>query len=166
MRSRIDSENFFFNEKNCLGIHSPSKCLAWVKKCCHIWLDQNFDPSLLTNKLWLVFKGMKPHGHIGWATSMPFVSINSTNSRTNPWNFLEKILRIFSSFLCFIPIETSQSILVSKDWSKFWSSQMWQHFLTHAKHFVGECILLWLNSPSRSCEIRKEKYFRGKKEKD
>ena len=30
------------------NIHSPSKCLAWVKKCCHIWLDQNFEPSLLT----------------------------------------------------------------------------------------------------------------------
>ena len=27
--------------------YSPSKCLAWVKKCCHVWLDQNFDPSLL-----------------------------------------------------------------------------------------------------------------------
>ena len=40
-------------------IHSPSKCLAWVKKWCHAWLDQNFDPSLLTNKLWLVFVGMK-----------------------------------------------------------------------------------------------------------
>ena len=29
----------------------------------------------------------EPHGHIGWATSMPFASINSTNPRTNPWNF-------------------------------------------------------------------------------
>ena len=36
-------------------IHSPSKCLARVKKCHHIWLDQNFDPFLLTNKLWHVF---------------------------------------------------------------------------------------------------------------
>ena len=42
-----------------LLLHSPSKCLAWVKKCCHVWLDQNFDPSLLTNKLWLVFIGKK-----------------------------------------------------------------------------------------------------------
>ena len=25
--------------------------------------------------------------HIGWATSMPFTSINSTNPRANPWNF-------------------------------------------------------------------------------
>ena len=31
-------------------IHSPSKCLAWVKKCRrHVWLDQNFDPTFLTN---------------------------------------------------------------------------------------------------------------------
>ena len=36
----------------------------------------------------------QPHSHIGWATSMPFSSINSTNPRTNPWNFHEKILRI------------------------------------------------------------------------
>ena len=33
------------------------------------------------------------HNHIGWATSMPFASINPTNSRTNPWNFHKKILR-------------------------------------------------------------------------
>ena len=32
-------------------LHSGAKCLVWVKKCCHVWLDQNFDPSLLTNKL-------------------------------------------------------------------------------------------------------------------
>ena len=42
-----------------LHLHSLSKCLVWVKKCCHVWLDQNFDPSLLTNKLWLIFMGMK-----------------------------------------------------------------------------------------------------------
>ena len=44
---------------NLLQLHSPSKCLAWVKKCCHVWLDQNFDPLLLTNKLWLIFMGKK-----------------------------------------------------------------------------------------------------------
>ena len=32
----------------------------------------------------------QPHDHIGWATSMPFASINSTNPRTNPWNFHKK----------------------------------------------------------------------------
>ena len=93
---------------------------------------------------------------------MRFASINPTNPRTNPWNFHKKILRIgdfekctfFESailnfffqkkiFFCFFPMKISQSLLVSKDGSKFWSSQMWRHFLTHAKHFDGEC-----NSPS------------------
>ena len=36
----------------------------------------------------------QPHNHIGYATPMPFASINPTNKRTNPWNFCEKILRI------------------------------------------------------------------------
>ena len=31
------------------AVHSPSKCLAWVKNCHQVWLNQNFDPSLLTN---------------------------------------------------------------------------------------------------------------------
>ena len=42
-------------------------------------------------------------------------------------------------FFCFFLIKTSQSLLVSKDGSKFWSSQMWQHFLTQTKHFDREC---------------------------
>jgi hypothetical protein len=33
----------------------PSKCLAWIEKCHHFLVDQNFDPSLLTNKFWHVF---------------------------------------------------------------------------------------------------------------
>ena len=37
-------------------------------------------------------------------------------------------------------MKTSQSLSASKDRSKFWSSQTWRHFLTHAKHFEGECI--------------------------
>ena len=31
--------------------------------------------------------------------------------------------------ICFFPIKTCQSLLVSKDGSKFWSSQSWQHIL-------------------------------------
>ena len=42
-------------------------------------------------------------------------------------------------FFCFFPIKTCQSLLVSKDRSKFWSSQMRQHFLTQTKHFDREC---------------------------
>ena len=40
-------------------LHSPSKCFVWVKKCCHVCLGQNFVPSLLTSKLWLVFMRKK-----------------------------------------------------------------------------------------------------------
>ena len=47
--------------------------------------------------------------------------------------------RPFWIFFCFFPMKISQSLLVSKDGSKFWSSQMWQHFLTHTKHSWGEC---------------------------
>ena len=36
----------------------------------------------------------QPHGHIHWATSMPFASFNATNPRTNLRNFREKFLRI------------------------------------------------------------------------
>ena len=36
----------------------------------------------------------QPHGHIDWAKSMPFASINSTNPRTHPAQFGKKILRI------------------------------------------------------------------------
>ena len=58
--------------------------------------------------------------------------------------FFESAILIFFSkkniFFCFFPMKISQSLLVSKDGSKFWSSQMWRHFLTHAKHFEGECM--------------------------
>ena len=43
-------------------------------------------------------------------------------------------------FFCFFPLKISQSLLVSKDGSKFWSSQTWQHFLTKTKHFTPECV--------------------------
>ena len=98
----------------------------------------------------------QPHGHIGWATPMPFAWINPTNQRTNPWNFHEKILRIgdfeklsffestiLNSFFqkkCFILMKTSQRLLVSKNGS----SQTWQHFLTETKHFAPEFIVIWL----------------------
>ena len=36
----------------------------------------------------------QPEDHIGWGTLLPYPSINSTNPRTNPWHFREKILRI------------------------------------------------------------------------
>ena len=79
--------------------------------------------------------------HIGWATSMPFASINSTNPRTNSWNFWKKILRIggfeklsfFESaivnfdfqkkkiFFCFIPMKISHKLCVRMDGTQFLS---------------------------------------------
>ena len=69
--------------------------------------------------------------YVGWATSMPFASINSTNPRTNPWNFHKKILRIgdfeklsfFESailiFFCFIPMKISHKLCVRMDGTQF-----------------------------------------------
>ena len=74
----------------------------------------------------------QPHGHIHWATSMPFASINPTNPRTNLWNFREIFLRIgdfeklsfFESailnFFCFIPMKISPNLYGRMDGSKFW----------------------------------------------
>ena len=36
--------------------------------------------------------------------------------------------------------ENKLKFLVSKDGSKFWSSQTWRHFLTQTKYFEGECM--------------------------
>ena len=78
----------------------------------------------------------QPHGHIHWATSMPFASFNPTNPRTNLRNFREKILRIgdFEKWAFFEsaildhffkkkklnPMKSSQRFLGSKGGSKFW----------------------------------------------
>ena len=82
----------------------------------------------------------QPHGHIRWATSMPFASFNPTNPRTNLRNFRKKILRIgdfekwafFESailnfffwkkkiFFCFIPMKISPNLYGRMDGSKFW----------------------------------------------
>ena len=102
--------------------------------------------------VFLVFLGcfgayaILPHNHIGWARSMPFVSINSTYPRINLWNFRKIILRIgdfekFSffgsaildlclqfvfNFFCFIPMKISQSYMGIKGRSNFW----WLHLFT------------------------------------
>ena len=53
-----------------------------------------------TKNVFFVFSGCfwayvgQPHDLISWAVPMPFASINSTNPRSNPWEFHEKILRI------------------------------------------------------------------------
>ena len=63
------------------------------------------------------------------------------------WNFFLKFL-YQKKFFCFIPMKTSQSLLVSKDGSKFWSSQTWQYFLTQTNHYAPECIAKICGQPS------------------
>ena len=60
----INASNNYIIQKPTTGfnltyLHSGAKCLVWVKKCCDVWLDQNFDPSLLTKKLWPFYMRMK-----------------------------------------------------------------------------------------------------------
>ena len=94
--------------------------------------------SVLFGCFW-AFVG-QPHGHIRWATSMPFASFNPTNPRTNLRNFRENFLRIgdfekwafFGSailnfffekkyfFFCFIPMKISPNLYGRMDGSKFW----------------------------------------------
>ena len=55
--------------------------------------SKQWGSKLLRSRIW-ESKLSKYDDHIGWATLMHLSSIYSTNPRTNPWNFREKILRI------------------------------------------------------------------------
>ena len=58
------------------------------------------------------------------------------------WRFWKMLFFWVCHFECvflLFPMKTSQRLLVSKDGSKFWTSQTWRHFLTQTKHFEGEC---------------------------
>ena len=85
---------------------------------------QNLDPSLLTNKLWLVFMRMKQKKKIFWKKKSK--SKWPTQKKVIFQNelFLSRPFFIFffqkNIFFCLILMKTSQSLLVSKDGSKFW----------------------------------------------
>ena len=64
-----------------IDVHS-STYMKWPKNAFFVFLGC-FCPYI-----------RQPHDNIGWATLMPFASINLTNPTTNLWNFREKILRI------------------------------------------------------------------------
>ena len=88
----------------------------------------------------------QPQNHIGWATSMPFASINPTNPRTYPWNFHKKILRIGRveklSFFCFIPMKISHKLCVRIDGTQF--LLLW--WFT-AQNEGGNHIIAWVYYP-------------------
>ena len=51
-KNRVSQVRMWIPTLGCKYLHSGAKWLIWIEKCCYDWLDQNFDPSLLTNKLW------------------------------------------------------------------------------------------------------------------
>ena len=85
------------------------------------------ETKCIFRPFWAYFK--QTQGHIGWATTMPFASINSTNPRTNEifeknienWRFWKShfwVGHFEFSFFCFFHIKRRQSFLLTKDGSK------------------------------------------------
>ena len=107
---------------------------------------------------------------------MPFASINSTNPRTNPWNFHEKILRIggagkwgffeaailnflsrpFWIFFCFISVKNPALLYEVSFFSALWMvfPESWKrscpNFYAHdCKYFC--CSYLYVFNPCSLC---------------
>ena len=79
--------------------------------------------SVLFGCFWAFVR--QPHGHIHWATSMPFASFNPTNPRTNPRNFLGNYSAFGDvwvghfEFFCFIPMKISHKLCVRINGAQF-----------------------------------------------
>ena len=121
-----------------------------------------FDPSLLTNKLQIVFMGKKHNNILFWKknqngrlkqcfSKLPILNIFCENFMDwslvyspNYLAILKKKMFFWVShfdFFLLISYKKFQSLFVSWDGSKFWSTQTWRHILAHAKHFEGRCRL-------------------------
>ena len=105
--------------------------IFWRAKHRISYQTQHKQPKNIKNAFLACLRAYvwQPHGHIGWATSMPFASINPINPRTNLWNFYKWFLRIdyfenlffwvghleffFSCkdyFFCFIPMKIGPNL--------------------------------------------------------
>ena len=78
----------------------------------------------------------QPHGHIHWATSMPFASFNPTNPRTNLRNFREKILRI-GDFEKWAFFESAILIFFFRKKKIFFSSFLWKSAQIYMVELMG-----------------------------
>ena len=120
------------------------RAFVWLNLCGREAVWHKLKNSLKTQKMQFspVFWSNVGHSndHRSWATPMPFASINSTNPRTNPWNFHEKILRIggagkwgffeaailnflsrpFWIFFCFISVKNPAHLYEVSFFSALW----------------------------------------------
>ena len=118
---------------------SEKKNPKWPIFKMAVFQNRQFSKIFCENFMDFVFVGCfcpyvgQPHDHIGWATSMPFASINPTNPRTNPWNFHKKILRIgdfekrpfwksaiLDFFFCLIPMKISHKLCDRMNGTQSW----------------------------------------------
>ena len=70
----------------------------------------------------------QPHGHIGWATSMPFASFNYTNPRINPWNVWKKYWENLSFFELAILSLKKTFFFCFRHVKVYWLTRMGQNF--------------------------------------
>ena len=92
------------------------------------------------------------HGHIGWAKSMSFASINLDNPRTNPWNFHKKFLRIgdfekwpfwktaILIFFAWSPWKSVTNYVIEWMGLNFDVFPGFQQIPCYAKYYVVQCI--------------------------
>ena len=145
---RLKKNEFFKITKSWANSAKISRIGPWVSRidwCEEHWCGSSYMAvrlsdlsSIIGKNAIFVFLGHfwayvgEPHGHTGWATSMPFASINPTNPRTNPWNFggncsafgdVEKLFLnrpfwILNLFF-FIPMKICHKLCVRMDGTQF-----------------------------------------------
>jgi hypothetical protein len=79
----------------------------------------------------------QPDDHISWASLLPFASIYPTNTRTNPWTFQEKMLRIGGvENLSFF--ESAILNLFFKKTTFFWASSLFKSVAIYGIPRLGQ----------------------------
>ena len=117
--SKIFFEDFQNRQFSKISMIGP--WVSWIDWCKAHWCGSTYMVVRLSNTMhFFVFLGCfwayvgRPHYHIGWATSMSFVSINPNNPRTDPWNFHKKYWELAVLKISFIFASSSwKSVKVS-----------------------------------------------------
>ena len=122
---------------HCVLLHMFTNVLFWPGNQVN---QQNFDPSLLPKKLWLILKKVE---NFIFCIFRLFFSLCQTTSRLF-WNLSSFKLAIlikkqFKIFFCFILMKISQSFMGRKGGSQFWYlSSPKQHLGKHMQPGVSQ----------------------------